>query len=290
MRNEIRGVIYGLSGAFFYTVMATIVKLAQDVPTEALVFFRNLIPLFLTLLPLFKKRISIKTHYWKLHFIRAVFGLSTIYCYFIAIRYIPIVDGIVLANTIPLFIPLIILIWFRLAVPVRRVLAVCVGFLGVLVVLQPGFGVFHPIALFGLAAGVFGATALVSVRQLSKTEDTERILFYFFMISTVLSFFPMIFSWTDIEGSMWLYVIGLSLITMLFQFCITRAYTYLPATKASAMMYFSVILGGIFGWAIWGIIPGLWTLIGSVLITLGGLTAIFDPAEPRFISRKKKTS
>lgn len=288
MSREILGFIYGLLGAFFYTVMATIVKLSQDISTETLVFFRNLVPLFLILIPLFRKKVSIKTKQWKLHLIRAVCGLSAVYCYFTAIKYIPIVDGIVLANTIPLFIPLIILIWLKLAVLIRRVVAVCVGFLGVLVILRPGIGTFHPMALFGVAAGIFGATALVSVRKLTKTEDTERILFYFFMISTFLSFFPMVFAWTEVEGVMWFYILALSIATTFFQYCITRAYTYLPATKASAMMYFSVILGGVFGWAIWGTVPDLWTLAGSVLIILGGLTAIFDPGEPRPISRKKK--
>ncbi len=98
----------------------------------------------------------------------------------------------------------------------------------------------------------------------------------------------MVFAWTDVEGVMWLYILALSVATTFFQYCITRAYTYLPATKASAMMYFSVILGGVFGWAIWGTVPDLWTLAGSILIILGGLTAIFDPGEARPISRKKK--
>jgi len=56
MSREIRGFIFGLLGAFFYTVMATIVKLSQDISTETLVFFRNVVPLFLTLIPLFKKK------------------------------------------------------------------------------------------------------------------------------------------------------------------------------------------------------------------------------------------
>jgi len=85
----------------------------------------------------------VKTKQWKLHLIRAVCGLAAVYCYFTAIKYIPIVDGIVLANTIPLFIPLIILIWLKLTVPIRRVLAVCVGFLGVLVILRPGRRIFN---------------------------------------------------------------------------------------------------------------------------------------------------
>lgn len=289
MSREIRGFIYSLWGVFFYTVMAIIIKLCESVSIETLVFFRNLVPLLLILPPLFRKKVSIKTKQWKLYLIRAVFGFLAIYCRFITIRYIPMVDGIVLSNTVPLFIPLIILAWLHLTISPRKILAVCIGFIGVLVILKPSIGIFHPMALFGVAAGAFGATALVTLRKLTKTEGTERILFYFFLTSTLLSFFPMLFTWTEVKGISWLYILALSVVTIFFHFCITRAYTYLPATETSAIMYFSVILGWIFSWMIWGIIPDFWSLAGSVLIVLGGLIAIFDPGKAKPISRKKKS-
>lgn len=281
-KNEVPGFIFGVLAAFFYSIMATLVKLAEPVQNETIVFFRTAL-CFVFILPIVIVRKSpLKTKQVKLHLVRAVAGIGALYCYFYAVKHLHLLNAILLANTIPLFIPLVVLIWLRLKIPKRRVFAIIIGFLGVVLILRPDVSFFNNVASFsGLAAGLLGATALVGVRQLTKTEPPERILFYFFLFGTVVSFLPMIITWKPIlDWKMWVYIFLIGVAGILFQYFLTKAYSYMPATKASSLMYLSVIFGGISGWLIWDSVPILWTLFGILLVFFGGLMALLDKKQP----------
>lgn len=287
--KEGRGLIYAISGAFSNASMVLFAKLAVDVNTETIVFFRNFICFLSVLFLVFGKKDFLKTNRYKLHLFRAICGLSAVYCYYYAVKVLPLVNAIVLANTSSLFIPIVVFIWLSVKIPLRRCFAVILGFIGVIFILKPEVGGFNDTAGFlGLFAGLCIAVAMVGVRQLTKTERTEVIIFYFFLIATFVSFFPMILSWSPISPKMWIYVIGTGLFGTLFQVFLTNAYKYMPATKASSLMYISVIFGGIFEYFVYGSIPDFWQLLGIGLIILGGILALLDPKNSIRMSKKPK--
>jgi drug/metabolite transporter (DMT)-like permease len=210
------GSLFGICAAFVYASMATVVKLAAEVNIETLVFFRNVISFVLLFFLLIRKKVTIKTKKLTLHFVRAIFGMLALYSYFFAVKLLPLANAILLANTTPLFIPFVVLIWLRQKIPKQRVYAICLGFFGVALILQPTLNFPLQASFIGIAAGFFASIALTVVRQLSRTEHTEAILFYFFLFAILISFFPMVIMWKNFDFSMWWYILVVGFLATLF--------------------------------------------------------------------------
>jgi drug/metabolite transporter (DMT)-like permease len=280
MHKEHHGFLYGSLAALSSAVMAIFIKLSSDVPNEMLLFFRFLIGLPFMLW--YGRGVSFTLTAVPKHLIRGIGGLLALYCYFYAVEKLPLVNAVTLSSAQPLFMPFIILIWFRLLVSPLRFWAIGIGFLGVLILMRPTGDLLEWGSLAGLGCSLFGAIALAGVRQLSKTESTESILLYYFIICTGLSFFPMIFTWKSISSWDWFYLVLIGLIATVYQYTLTKAYTHAPATKVSTLNYLSVVFGGISGWLVFGEVPDYWVLLGAVLIIISALMAIFDktPARP----------
>lgn len=289
MQKEYKGFVYAFFAAFSNATMALFAKLAVDVNTETIVFFRNFICFLVVSCFVFRGKDFLKTNRYGLHLFRAVCGLASVYCYYYALKNLELVNAILLANTSALFIPLVVYVWLSTKIPKRRFLAIFIGFLGVLMILKPGIGGFiNTASLIGLLSGLTIATAMVGVRQLTKTEPTEVIIFYFFFLATVVCFFPMLYAWEPINGEMWIYVIGTGIAGTCFQFLLTKAYTYAPASKASCVLYLSVVFGGSYGYFIWGNIPDAWNVFGALLIIMGGMLALWDKKNPISMGKKPK--
>ncbi len=273
--HEFKGFIYGILGAISYSVMAMFVKLSKDISNETLVFFRSLI-CFALIFPLIRHtKASLKTKHFFYHLIRSLAGLIAVYCFYYASKNLILVDSIILVNTSPLFMPLVILIGFRKKIPLKRLFAIFIGFLGVTLILKPELSIINIPGIVGLGAGLFASIAFVSVGKLSKTEPTERIIFYFITISLIISIFPMIYAWHSIENPIhWLYIFSIGFFAFLFQIFITKSYSYLPATKASPLGFLSIVISGLLGWLIWNNIPDVLTVIGMLLIIGSGLYII----------------
>jgi drug/metabolite transporter (DMT)-like permease len=121
------------------------------------------------------------------------------YCFYYAIANIPLADAMLLKLTAPIFMPVIAVLWLQERVTGTLALGLCVGFIGVTVMLDPsldehGLAV-SPIALIGLLGGVLAALAKVTVRRLSRSEPTTRIVFYFALIAGSISAVPLLWAW-----------------------------------------------------------------------------------------------
>ncbi len=105
---------------------------------------------------------------------------------FVAVKKMPLVDAVLLSNSAPLFIPLVTWAWLRQRIQGMVWVSLLIGFAGVVVILRPSLALLkNPAAPIALSAALFSAFALVSVNQLSKSEPARRILFYYFLFSSL---------------------------------------------------------------------------------------------------------
>jgi drug/metabolite transporter (DMT)-like permease len=282
MTKEHYGFLFGLLSALMSAVSALFIKLAVSVPNETMVFFRFFVAFLFVLPGVLLGRVRLHPKSVSKHIARGLAGLGSIYCFFYSVKYLPLVDAVTASNTAPLFMPLVVFFWLKIIIPKARWWALLIGFVGILVVLRPGEELGQGFMFVGLLGGLFSAFAQVGIRQLSKIESTETIMTYYFLISAIVSFPPMLFSWQPIEDPMiWLYLFLLALASLVFQYCIVKSLTHAPATKVSTMTYLSVIFSGFFGWWFFGEIPDSWSLSGIVLIVAGGLLALFSKETTR---------
>jgi drug/metabolite transporter (DMT)-like permease len=277
-----RGALLMVLSAFLFAAMGEAVRTASSQLQNALVvFFRNAFGL-LALLP-WLVRLGPKgllTRTWREHLVRGLAGLASMYCYFYAIARIGLSEAILLNYSLPLFMPLIARAWLREEVPPRLWRALGLGFLGILLILRPGAGVFRPIALFALVSAVLAALAQVGVRRLTQTEPATRIVFYFALISTAVSAVPLTSSWTTPKGRLWIVLAAMGILATLAQLVMTRAYAHAPAAQVGPFIYSAVVFAGLMDWWLWARVPDLWFLAGAALVCTAGILALRSTITP----------
>ncbi len=280
--REHHGFIFGLLAAICSSLMVVFVKLAQDIPTPTIVFFRFFIGLVLLLPWLMRSPVKFGFQNVFLHLIRDLSGLLAIVCYYYAIRRISLVNISTLVNTFPLFIPLILLVWRKLLIPKQTLWAVIIGFIGVLVILQPSRQMSDLADLVALLGSFFTALAAVTIRKLSHIEPTHTILLNYFVLASVVAAVPMVFMWQPIEQPIqWLYIGAVGVFGTLYQYFMTKSFTHATVSKASMMSYFNVIFAGLLGWLIWDEGLPYRDALGVLLIIAGGFLALFDKGVAR---------
>ena len=175
--------------SFFCTaVMSALVKATEELTSTAVVLlFQNLICL-LVIIPITLHRgwASLRTDKIGLHILRAATGTAAWYALFVAITLMPLTNAILLTFSAPLWMPVIAWVIFRQRASKATWVGAAIGFVGVVFVLQPHHQDFNIGAVYALAGAFFLAVALMSVGWLGATEPMPRILFYYFLFSTVL--------------------------------------------------------------------------------------------------------
>ena len=280
--REHYGFLFGILTALCSALMYVFVRLAHDIPVPTIVFFRFFIGLILLLPGLMRPPIQFTLERLSLHLIRDFSGLFSMACYYYAIRRISFVNTSTLVSAFPLFIPLILLVWMKMVIPKQRVIALLIGFVGVLLILRPSAEFSDLADLVALLGSFLAALSAVTIRELSRTESTHSILFNYFLLATIVSAIPMVIMWQPINPPVqWLYIGGLGVFGTLYQYFMTQSYTHASVSKASMMSYFIVVFAGIFGWMIWGEVPSDWDALGVLFIIGGGCLALFDKGSSR---------
>ncbi len=270
------GILYILIAATAYACMGALVKAGgEDLPNQQVVFMRNLVCLLVLVPPLFfPKQKPLKTPLFKIHLIRATAGLLNMYCFFYSVHYILLADAMLLNNTMPLFIPLIMWVWKRKTFSFSLIPGLIMGFFGIILILHPDRSLFNPAAFLALASGLFMSISMAGIRELSRTEPIYRIMFYYFTISTCLSFIPIFWGWKNPSLLLWGILIGVGIFAAVYQYFLTKGYEKAPASKISPLIYFAVILSGIFDWIFWGQKPDVLSLIGLICVCIGAFICI----------------
>lgn len=205
---------------------------------------------------------------------RAVIGTLASFLYTISIRYIPIVNGTLLFNTAPLFIPLIVFFFLKGKISRSVWIAVVIGFLGIVMIIKPTAAIFtQPGNLIGLASGVSLAIAYLLTKLLTDTDPRIRIIFYYLGIGTLIQI-PLLF-FSDLPSSESCFYAALSgLALVIAQIFLVTAYKYAEASEVGVYQYASVVFVGFFGWWLWDTVPSLWDLFGIILVTVAGIVVI----------------
>jgi drug/metabolite transporter (DMT)-like permease len=218
-------------------------------------------------------RAGLRTGRLGLHLLRAATGTGAWFCLMLAIRRLPLPTAVLLTYSAPLWMPLIAWAVSRERVARRVWLGAALGFAGIALVLHPGAQLPLDGAVWGLTAALLLAVALLAVRWLSRTEPTPRILFYYFLFSTVLMLPPAALEWTMPAPLGWLYLAGIAVALALGQLFIAIAYHYASAVQLSPFVYSVIVFTALIDWAVWGRPPSPLELAGIALVVGAGILA-----------------
>jgi drug/metabolite transporter (DMT)-like permease len=270
-QSLLAGAGFILASEFLLVSMGAVIKtLAQDMPNEVIVFFRNLFGLAVLLPFLVKGGLAgLGTKVLHLHLVRAAAGLGGMYCFFYAIGHIKLADAMLLKFTVPIFIPVVAWLWLSERFHQRAVFCLFLGFAGVLLILKPG-GEINWILLVALAGSFFAAVAKTAVRRLSRTEPAARVVFYFALFGVCVSVVPLAWAWRTPTADQWLLLLSLGPLATLGQLFMTRGYSAAPASEVGLFTFSAVLFGAGYGWLFWGELWDWLSLAGAFLVGTAG--------------------
>jgi drug/metabolite transporter (DMT)-like permease len=218
---------------------------------------------------------SLRTRRLGLHLVRGLAGVLGFYFYYAALDNIPMVDAMLLRQSAPLVVPLVMWAWTRDTVPTNAWLPLVIGFIGVAVILRPnpaGLSWWHAA---GFISAITLAISMVATFQLALTEPDSRILFYYFALS-LLCVAP--FSMGELGQIRWQDWIAMLYIGVSIYFTLglyTRAYGMAKASAIAPVNYLAIVFGGLWGWLLWDQVPDHWSIMGSAMVISGGLLTIY---------------
>ncbi|MEN9654711.1 MAG: hypothetical protein RL235_823 [Chlamydiota bacterium] len=267
---------------FFVSASSLVWSFHSRFPVIQIIFIQNLVSFVLTL-PLALKRGTdgLKTSVLPIHLIRDVFGVVSYYLYFVAIRFLDLVDATILNYTAPFFVPLVWWIWHKERVSSNVWWSIFIGFIGVAVILNPSREILQLGFVFGIFAGITSAIAMCGIRVLNlKLEPTGRTLFYYFTTGIMLSApFAWIY-WVPPTGSEWVRAIGIGVATSIGQILLTLSYRWGTASYLSPLGYATVVYAGLISYFLFGEEVGTRTWIGTALIIAGGTATYLLKKKP----------
>jgi len=275
-QSILRGAALLALSAFLFATMGVFIRLASHtVGNEVVVFARNLAGLVLLLpIMLMKGEAGLKTTVFPRHLWRALTGLTAMYGFFYAIAHLPLSSAMIFTYSSPVFIPLVAWLFLKEPMTKRAWLSALIGFIGVALVCKPDEGLFNHFALIGLGSSVLAATAFVTVRALGATEPATRVVFYFALISTVVSTIPLLWAGRPINLHEFGLLAAVGILATLSQLCLTRAYALAPANRIGPVTYLAIVVAGIYAWALWGETPDGYALAGTGLILAASLAGL----------------
>ena len=148
------------------------------------------------------------------------------------------------------------------------------GLIGVLLVAKPSDALLDTQALIGLAASILAAFAFVSIREMSSTEPTFRIVFYFALCSTLIAAVPLSWAWQPLDNHQFGMLLGIGLLATVSQIIMSKAYALAPPGQIGPVAYLAIVFAGLIAWWLWGEVPDVLSVSGALLIFAAGLLSI----------------
>ena len=277
------------------SVMDALVKwLAADYSTVQIVFFRSLFAFVPLVFLLFRdglmSALRVRSPVWQ--GLRCLVGLGAMVTFFHALGLMPLADVIAIAFAAPLFVTALSVPILGEVVGLRRWTAVGIGFLGVLIMIEPGPGVFRPVALVPLVAALFYALAMVLTRRLTRTETSASIVFYYAVVATLASGALLPFHWVTPDLIDFCLLASVGLVGGLGQILLTAAYRHAEASTLAPFDYTAMVWAVVLGYFIWDEIPGMNIWIGVVVVAASGIYIVYREAQlrlPRGQARRLQT-
>ena len=200
--------------------------------------------------------------------------------FFTSLKYLQLATAVALFFSFPLFLAIISVPLLGETVGIRRILAIVVGFGGVLFITNPAAGLSMP-ALMMLGAALGWAIVASLTRILGENENTTTLLFYTLLGFAVLLAIPQYWLWQSIELYAYLMIVGIAFFGVIAQFAVTKAYAIASPSLIAPFEYTALIWSAILGYLVWNDIPGLYAIVGAFLIIASGLYIIHREAIQR---------
>ena len=278
--NILKGIFCIIIAGFGFALMSLFVKLSGDLPSIQKGFFRNIIAVFISSIPLIKhwKVINIPKNKtgWLVLISRSVFGTIGLVLNFYAISHISLADSSIIQKLSPFIIIILSYIFFKEEMTRFQFFSIIIAFIGIILIIKPsGNDIISMGALAALLGALCAGIAYTCVRYLGTHNISgEFIIFFFSSLSSLMLLPYLIFDYR----SMSLYQLSMLLLAgisaTIGQYGVTFAYKFAAAKNISVFDYSQVLFSGIFGYMFFGEFPDFQSLIGYIIVISVGIVLV----------------
>ena len=274
-----RGAAHMLAGVLLFSIMDAMVKwLVADYPVHQIVFFRTVFALLPCLFFIARAGglATLRTRRPLVHLVRGLIGLAAMGCYFTAFALMDLADAKAILFSAPLFMTVLAIPLLGEKVGIYRWSAVLVGFLGVLVIVDPGSDMLQVGAIAAIGGAVLYALAVITVRHLSATDSAASITFYFTLTGAVAgTAMVAVFGWVTPPPRDLALLACVGVIGGIGQYCLTQAFRYAETAAIAPLEYLSMAWALLLGYLIWNDVPEFDVFVGIALVVASGLFILY---------------
>ncbi len=252
-------------------------ELAGELSTFQILFWRSIVGLvMITSLLTYFGWGQIRTSSLRIHALRNIAHFGGQFGWFFAIAMIPLVEVFALEFTVPIFTAVMASIFLGERLTLGRIIAIIIGFAGVMVMLRPGIEAIGIGSLAALGAAVGYATAHTSTRFLAQRDSPLCILFFMTVMQLPMGFVPALHDWKWPEGLDWPWLVLVGITAMSAHYTLTRALRLAEAAVVVPMEFLRLPLIAMVGYTFYGEALEIWVGIGAVLICAGIILNLRD--------------
>ena len=271
-KNQL-GFLYMLMSVCAFSIMDIIVKWSEDYPLGQVLFFRGFfgVILYFIIMP----RDRIKNFYLTkrpgLHFLRCMSGLIALVAIFIALRNLPLATVVSISFAAPIFTTIFSIFLLSEKVGMFRWIAVLVGFIGIIIITEPGFSSFNIYFIYPIIFCLGLSYVAIAIRQLSTTEPVWLISLYFSIAITLASLVTLPYGWVIPNFGDLILLMLIGVFGGFANLWLGQSYKLAEVSLVSPLKYLALVFAIAFGYFIWGEIPSFKTLLGAALVIISSI-------------------
>jgi drug/metabolite transporter (DMT)-like permease len=275
--DNLKGIAFLMLASFVFSLMALLIKLlGQRLHITHILLVRQ-IGMVLMVAPAILRNFpgSIRTARPGLQLIRVFFALVAMLCGFTAIIHMPLADatGIFFAKSF--FITIFAVLFLAETVGVYRWSAVLIGFVGVMIMLQPGTDNYSIYGLASLAGAAGAAAVMILLRLLTRSDSADTIMTYGALGVGLVMILPGIYFWQQPTTTEWLLLVAVAVVSYFGQRCNIFAYKHGEASLLASLDYVRLLWATLFGFLIFDQLPGVATWIGAAIVVAAAVFMIY---------------
>lgn len=282
MQHSSRGIALKIGATLGFSLQYVAMKLAgNSVPVGEVVFFRSffaLVPLAIFASQTVGLRAMVRTARPGLHIVRAAVGSTGMFLNFAALKLLPLADITAFGFVQPIFAVVLAALVLKEVVGPYRGGAIVVAFAGVMLMIAPHGGIAgifaHGLsggAALALTGALASAFVVIYIRQMSATEKSETIVFYFMAFCALLGALTMLWWHEPLSWPQIAWLVGSGVMGGIAQIAMTFSYRYAEPSLLAPFDYIAMIWAVSFGFLIFSEVPAILVLVGAAIVTAAGV-------------------
>ncbi len=271
-KNQL-GFLYMFLSVCAFSLMDIIVKWSADYPLGQVLFFRGFFGIIFYFFIIPKNRVKdfYQTKRALLHLLRCLSGLVALIAIFIALRNLPLATVVSISFAAPIFTTFLSIFFLSEKVGIYRWLAVIIGFIGILIITEPGFESLNIYYIFPIIFCIGLSYVAIAIRQLSSTEPVWLISLNFSIAITIAGLCTLPYGW-KVPSYFDFFILSLvGFFGGVANLWLSQSYKFSEVSLVTPLKYLGLVFAIFFGFIIWGEIPSFKSLFGGLLVILSSI-------------------